>query len=349
MSYYGGVEGGTTGSRMVIVDEQGKVYGRAEGPHTNFWHLGFEKAAKRIVALYDAALKDAELPPETTLKSLGLSLSGLNSKADERNMVDAVKAVRPSLADDIYACNDAIGTLATATDKDAIVLIAGTGSICKLIRSSLSFIRIGGLGYLLGDEGSAFWVAHQAVMCFIKIKEGYFYTPYSTKKLEKTITQYFGIEHHHELLPFFSEKFDKTFTAALCKELAKVAQEGDMFCRQLFFDAGQQLGRHVSVAMRYAEKEGLMKPEGLDVICCGSLFKSWHLVEAGFRAGLKPRSATDVFHGRIFLRQLMVSAAYGAAIVAAKLICDVNIPRPSDATSPICELIVPEDDPFRFP
>ena len=41
---------------------------------------------------------------------------------------------------------------------DGVVVIAGTGSIAYGLNGSKSS-RIGGWGYLLGDEGSAFWIA----------------------------------------------------------------------------------------------------------------------------------------------------------------------------------------------
>ncbi|KAA0185559.1 N acetyl D glucosamine kinase [Fasciolopsis buskii] len=349
MELFGGIEGGTTGSRMIIVDINGQLLGSSEGPHTNHWHLGMEEAAQRLVNLCNEALADAKLPPETQLKSLGMSLSGLNTEENVEQIILAVRRLKPKIAEKLNASNDAVGTLATATDRDAIVLIAGTGSICKLIRRSLSFVRIGGLGYLLGDEGSAFWVAHQAIMCYMKTTEGFMRSPYPTQKLTEAIYRHFKIKHHHDLLPYFGEKFDKTFIAMLCRHLAEAAHDGDLFCKELFHDAGFQLGRHVSAAVRYADKEGLMKSDGMDVICCGSVFKSWDLIESGFRAGLRPRYSADCSHGRLFLRLLQHTAAYGAAIIAAKVELGYSIPRPKNVTRLICEISLTEADPIRDP
>ena len=38
--YFGGVEGGGTGSNVIILDETGKEVGRAEGGSTNQWLVG---------------------------------------------------------------------------------------------------------------------------------------------------------------------------------------------------------------------------------------------------------------------------------------------------------------------
>ena len=39
-TYYGGVEGGGTGSNLIILDEAGKVVARSEGFSTNQWLVG---------------------------------------------------------------------------------------------------------------------------------------------------------------------------------------------------------------------------------------------------------------------------------------------------------------------
>ncbi|GAA38326.2 N-acetyl-D-glucosamine kinase [Clonorchis sinensis] len=347
MAYYAGIEGGTTGSRMVILSAEGKQLGQSEGPHTNYWHLGMEEAARRVVMLADDALKAAGLPKETPFKALGLALSGVNTESNCLQIIEAVRKIRPGIAEKIHACNDAVGTLVTATDEDAIVLIAGTGSICKLIRKNLSFVRIGGLGYLLGDEGSAFWIAHQAIMTYIKTTEGLYHDQFGTKMLTEAIYKHFNISHHHELLPHFHENINKTFIAQLCKPIAEAAREGDLVCKQIFFEAGLHLGRHVSAAVRNADKEGLITPEGMDVICCGSVFKSWDLLETGFRAGVQPRHLSDCRKGRLHLRLLQTTAAFGAAIVAAKVELGIQIPRPENVTKLMCDIVMSEEDPQR--
>lgn len=338
MAYYGGIEGGTTGSRMVILNAEGTQVGYSEGPHTNYWHIGIQEAARRIAMLSENALLSAGLPKDTKLKSLGLALSGVNTELNQWQITDAVRSAAPNIADDIYACNDAVGTLVTATDGDAVVLICGTGSICALVRKDLTTVRIGGLGYLLGDEGSAFWVAHQAIMYYIKVTEGFYHLRHSILRLEQTIHKHFKIKRYDELLAHFNENINKTFIAQLCCPLAQAAHEGDQFCIKLFYKAGVHLGRHVSAAVHHADRDGLIGPEGIDVVCCGSVFKSWSLLKEGFYAGMEPKHRTYRQSGRIILRLLQKTAAIGATILACRLKLGINLPRPDNVTTLLCEI-----------
>ncbi len=60
--------------------------------------------------------------------------------------------------------SDAETAFASATaEPDGTVLVAGTGSIAGRIRDRRMTTTTGGYGWLLGDEGSAFWLGRQAV------------------------------------------------------------------------------------------------------------------------------------------------------------------------------------------
>uniref|UniRef100_A0A914N5A3 GlcNAc kinase n=1 Tax=Meloidogyne incognita TaxID=6306 RepID=A0A914N5A3_MELIC len=56
------------------------------------------------------------------------------------------------LAESLFLASDAVATC-------GIVLIAGTGSTCRLLKSDGSVHGVGGWGHLVGDEGGAFWIS----------------------------------------------------------------------------------------------------------------------------------------------------------------------------------------------
>jgi N-acetylglucosamine kinase-like BadF-type ATPase len=64
----------------------------------------------------------------------------------------------------VHVASDAEAAFASATPApNGTVLIAGTGSISGRIRKRRLVSTAGGYGWLLGDEGSAYWIGREAV------------------------------------------------------------------------------------------------------------------------------------------------------------------------------------------
>ena len=93
---------------------------------------------------------------------LGLSLSGCEREETNSSLLSNMESSHPGLSAHYDVCSDTVGTLNTATDTGGIVLIAGTGSNALLVNPDGSIHRCGGWGHYLGDEGSAWWIAHKA-------------------------------------------------------------------------------------------------------------------------------------------------------------------------------------------
>nr|CAD2199387.1 unnamed protein product [Meloidogyne enterolobii] len=68
------------------------------------------------------------------------------------------------LAESLFLASDAV---ATCFEKCGIVLIAGTGSTCRLLKSDGSVHGVGGWGHLVGDEGGAFWISMSNSLYFL--------------------------------------------------------------------------------------------------------------------------------------------------------------------------------------
>lgn len=67
---------GATHSRLVICDESGESVGNTSGLGTNHWGIGIPECARRIADMVERCKEEANIPKETPLASLGLSLSG---------------------------------------------------------------------------------------------------------------------------------------------------------------------------------------------------------------------------------------------------------------------------------
>ncbi|MCF6273885.1 MAG: ATPase [Rhodobacteraceae bacterium] len=148
MSYLIGVDGGGTGCRVAVADQQGRILARATGGAANI-ASDLATARKNILATTYAALESAALPPEAIRSARAvLGLAGANL-GDFRAQLHA--ALPYKHADIISDCETTL-TGAIGAGHGCIAAI-GTGSVFGR-RGEAGFTQLGGWGFLLGDDGA---------------------------------------------------------------------------------------------------------------------------------------------------------------------------------------------------
>uniref|UniRef100_A0A0B6ZCN7 N-acetyl-D-glucosamine kinase n=1 Tax=Arion vulgaris TaxID=1028688 RepID=A0A0B6ZCN7_9EUPU len=282
VKFYGGVEGGATKTKFVLVSSGGKIVGRSEGEGTNQYLIGVDECIKRVSNLVRAGLQDAGLPQDTVLEGLGMSLSGGDEKPVQLLITATVKQDYPSLTRHVFVGSDTQSALASALPHGGVVLIAGTGSNCQLINPDGTMARCGGWGHLIGDEASAIWISLRAVKILFDHEDNFELCQHSTVALKDTIYNHFNIQNQAGMLDHLYSHFDKAYFSGLCKELANVGLEkADPLCCQIFREAGHLLAKHLYGISGKMNKDLKTREGGLPVVCVGSVFKSWQLLEEG--------------------------------------------------------------------
>ncbi|GLW70979.1 N-acetylglucosamine kinase [Kitasatospora phosalacinea] len=156
-----GIDAGGSRTRAVLLDAAGRAVGRGEGPGANPAGAGTAPAAVRLAATASAALGDR--PPGAVTACL-IGLAGHRALADPAAFADRFRrALR--LEAPVLLVPDAVPALGTAapTGTDGTVLVAGTGAVCVRVAGLRAVAANGGLGWLLGDEGSGWWIGREAV------------------------------------------------------------------------------------------------------------------------------------------------------------------------------------------
>lgn len=162
MSFAVGVDAGGTSTRAALVDAAGAVLGTGRGDGANPNAHAPEVAADRIAGAITAAL-GAHHPGDVRACVVGMAGVSKLSDQDVRAVFEAAWA-RIGLTCPVRTVADAEVAYAAATPApDGTVLVAGTGSIAGRIRKRRLAGTTGGYGWLLGDEGSAFWLGREAV------------------------------------------------------------------------------------------------------------------------------------------------------------------------------------------
>ena len=154
-----GVDGGGTGTRVVLADAQGVELAQAAGGASGL-ALGVERAWQAIEAACAEAFASVGLAFEWRHCALGCGLAGVNN----RDWLAAFVAGAPELiALDVQS--DAYTTLLGAHGgAPGVVVAVGTGSIAAMLEPGGACRIAGGYGFPSGDEASGAWLGLRAVV-----------------------------------------------------------------------------------------------------------------------------------------------------------------------------------------
>lgn len=160
-----GVDAGGTTTRALVSTLNGERLGQAWAAGANPNTHGPERAGEQLTEAIGTALDRAGAGAREAVAATVIGLAGVSGLREdsvharmERALVKAGLAPRGEefLGDDVVAF--ASGT----PEREGTILIAGTGAIATRIEDRCRTRSADGMGWLIGDEGSAFWLGHQA-------------------------------------------------------------------------------------------------------------------------------------------------------------------------------------------
>lgn len=188
-----------------------------------------------------------ELAKRNKLDDYYLSFGMAGYGRDEKIKKTIEEAIDKNFDKYVLANDVEIALKAAFPQEDGIILIAGTGSIAYR-KTDQGYIRSGGWGYKIGDEGSGYWIGRKALEYFTKQAD---------KRLEKTelyqaLKDYYGLENDFDLISV-SANLDRKETAELSRLVAQLAQAGDKACMEILDQASWELSLLVK-ALAHADK-----------------------------------------------------------------------------------------------
>ncbi|SDL17308.1 BadF-type ATPase [Glycomyces sambucus] len=156
-----GLDVGGTSSRAIVITLDGETVGRGDAGGGNPLAVPPDLAAAEVARALHGALAGTD-PTRVAAAVLGLAgVSGFDQPDTAAAFQRAWDAA--GLRCPVRAVGDAQVAFASGTDEPlGTVLIAGTGSAAARIDGD-RITRVGdGLGWLLGDRGSGFWIGRKA-------------------------------------------------------------------------------------------------------------------------------------------------------------------------------------------
>lgn len=164
------VDAGGTSTRAVLVEAEGRCrgYGRAAGGNPTA--RGARNAADSVAAAAAQALAAPGVDPAAVEVVLVAHAGGGSAEyyGGVRERLAGL-GVRASLS----TAGDLTAVFASGTHElDGAALIAGTGAIGGAIRGGGLHRIVGGAGWLLGDDGSGFWIGHRIARAVVDDLDG---------------------------------------------------------------------------------------------------------------------------------------------------------------------------------
>lgn len=329
-----GVDGGGTSTRAVAMSvdpgNAGSLLGSGHSGGANPNSHPPEEAAAHVAEAVLAAITDLD-PARARAGVLGMAG---DSKLTDPRIADVFSAAWRStgLGHEPIVLSDAEAAFASATSApDGTALVAGTGAIAARIADHRLVRTACGHGWLLGDEGSAFWIGREAVRSTLRALDGA--TPLSplghavlaeagiASDGDAAVTFVTARDTAHRLITVVNAD-SPVHLARFAPAVTGAAANGDTAAARILDDAAAELAATAMAAREHGE--------ATPVVLIGGLVDPGGPLAARVRTELSPRCAGQILlAGEAAEAGTMTAGAAGAAWLAALTVLGPFAPRPS--------------------
>ncbi|MCC0782740.1 acyl-CoA reductase [Clostridioides sp. ES-S-0108-01] len=268
--YFLGIDGGGTKTRFTLTDENLKIVGSILKGTCHYNQIGFENLTKLLITGLEEVCKDAKINIEE-IKYAFVGLAGYGKIKEvlyalELATKNAYSHINYTLGNDVE-----IALAGSLNGEKGINIIAGTGSIAQALDKDGNLHRCGGWGYVLGDEGSAYYIGMTALKMFTMQSDG----RCQKTKLYDLIKIHLDIENDYDIIKYVNDEIqgDRIEIAKFATICLKAVIEGDDTASKIFDDAAYELSRLVIGLEHYFEKDTKIR-----VSYSGGVFNSGDLI-----------------------------------------------------------------------
>ncbi|OOC54054.1 MULTISPECIES: N-acetylglucosamine kinase [Nocardiopsis] len=218
--------GGTT-TRALVTTLAGRRVGRARAEGANPNAHGAQRAAEHLAEAVGGALDAAGRGARGAVSAAVVGLAGVSSLREEQVREHMERALAraglpPGLG--VFTGDDEIAFASGTPVAHGTVLIAGTGAIATRIDERGRTRSADGMGWLIGDEGSGFWIGHQAARETARqLSRGGPLSPLARAVAKRVIPGRRPRDGQEHLSQEHARDFARTLTAAAPVTLAELA------------------------------------------------------------------------------------------------------------------------------
>ncbi|ASK62666.1 hypothetical protein CFK37_11175 [Virgibacillus phasianinus] len=264
MKYVIGIDGGGTKTHGLLADENGVILASSERGPTNPNVIHRTVLSKTLGhLLQDLKQQVNDLFDQKTYIFAGIAGAGEASNQQEFKQI-LIELLPDTVYVDVYP--DSINALYSGTfGEPGIVQISGTGSITYGINNELKHGRVGGWGYLFGDEGSGFDLGKQGITASLKAYDG---RDRDTLLLEMLYNQFHVTSGHELIREIYSAPMPKDKIAPVSQVVFQAYKQNDRVAQAIVENTVNEL--KVNILTLY--KKLFHHNERAKLVLCGGVF-----------------------------------------------------------------------------
>ncbi len=238
MKYYLGIDGGGTRTTAAVSDESGKILLKKAGKTINFYSVGIPQARLNLDELIEQITDELQIDG---FEAVFVGCSALDGEADSGTLeaiCGGIKAKRKAMNSDVYIA------LKSVEGECPCIAICGTGSMAAGEDKNGNTVIAGGWGHIIGDEGSGYAIAVNALKkCCEICDEGR-----TTPLLEKA-NEFFGIDDFRKAIDIiYSPDTTKDVLAGFAADVGKLC-DTDADARDIVINEAHAFAKTVTILL----------------------------------------------------------------------------------------------------
>ncbi len=305
MKYFIGIDGGGSKTKCVLCDENlNIIYSTQSGP-SNFLTIGTEAVSNTILEVINSCCKNQNIH-SNKLSAIVLGTTGAGRESDAQKLESAIcqlAKIQQIDLNNFKVVSDARIALEGAfSGNPGSILISGTGSIMFGKDKNGNIHRVGGLGRLIGDEGSGLTIGKKGLIIAAKFFDG----REQESLLVKLIEENFNISDQSTLITkVYNNELNIQDVAPL---VIKAASDGDELCKNILDEETNELLLHILAMIKH------LNNEEMKIVFIGGIIANENL----FSKMLKEK--TQTYLPKVKIQNADYPPEIGAVIVARQFL-----------------------------
>jgi len=230
-----GLDAGGTGSTVVVLDHNLNELHRLNGGPIQARKMSLPDQMS-VIATYIHKIKD--LSPRINIGGFGLGIAGAGRAEERKVILDELNTLWPDIPF-VVAPDSEVAHIGAFAGNDGILVITGTGSIVWGKHNG-TWMRAGGFGYLIGDEGSGMKLGMEGFAA-----AGHSWDGGNNTILCDILSKEHGISNSSDMV---RNIYDLHFQPSkIAVSLLRAASDGDEVCHEIVIRQTSLLAKQVGL------------------------------------------------------------------------------------------------------